>query len=432
MLKKTLKKICPKFILNFYIDHLYEKIVRCKNRFRYSRLIKTTAAHYRQVEKAIRQRTSSPLRFASYVEYDASFSAYGLMDLMLADPQHYDAKIVVIPDITRGKENLVNQYKLTKEFFVKTYGAENVLDGYDIATDTYKDYSDQFDIINLANPYDEMVNEVHGIKYLSTRNVLPVYISYGCMPDKYGCNVTMPLLEISLFWKVFADNKLSYQDYKKYELAKGKNVSCTGYAKMDQLAKVKEIKREKKTIVIAPHHTINNPALPLSNFLKYSDLILELPEKFPEVNFIFRPHPLLFINLINEGFWTKEEVEAYKNKLKELGITYSYGGNYFDIFVNSDAIIHDCSSFVVEWLYTDKPCCFAGNEKFKKIFTRLGKKCLENYYLAFNREEICNFIEEVVIKGNDSLKDKRLHFANNHLKLNYPYVSKVILSQINI
>ena len=55
-----------------------------------------------------------------------------------------------------------------------------------------------------------------------------------------------------------------------------------------------------------------------------------------------------------------------------------------------------------------------------------------NFYIAFNKEEIFNFIEEVVIKGNDSLKDKRLHFANNHLKLNYPDVSKVILSQINI
>ena len=280
--------------------------------------------------------------------------------------------------------------------------------------------------------YDEMVNELHGIKYLSTKTVLPVYISYGCLADKYCCNVTIPLLETSLFWKVFADNKYSVKDYKKYELSKGKNVTCTGYVKMDNLSKIQETPHSRKNVIIAPHHTINNPALPLSNFLTYYDFILELPERYPEIQFVFRPHPLLFINLVNEKIWTAEQLEAYKNKLKEKGIIYSYGGNYFDVFVNSDAIIHDCSSFIVEYLYTGKPCCFVGNSHFKSIFSKLGKACLKNYYVAFDKEQIISFIENVIINEKDTLKETRKQFAENNIKLNYPNVSKIILKEISL
>ena len=111
---------------------------------------------------------------------------------------------------------------------------------------------------------------------------------------------------------------------------------------------------------------------------------------------------------------------------------YSVGGDYFDIFVNSDAIIHDCSSFVVEYLYTGKPCCFMAKKNYKKIFSVLGKSCLKNYYLAFDKEQITDFIENVVINGNDKLKKKREIYAAKNLALNYPNVSKKILSEISL
>ena len=429
-IKLFFKKIFPK--------NLWLKLLKLKQRItnyyqllENKKLIKKTYIHYKEVEKQIIQRKYQKLRFASYVIYDSTFSAYGLMELMLADKEKYDAKIVIIPDVARGDDVFVNQYQNTKQFFVNLYGKENILDGYDFEKKEFIDLSDQFDIINLSSPYDNMANKVHGIQYLSTKNVLPIYISYGCMPDYYGCKEIMPRLEISLFWKVFADNKISFKDYKKNEISKGKNVICTGYAKMDNLAKAKIIKHDKKRIIIAPHHTVNNPSLPLSNFLEYFDFILELPKLYPEIQFIFRPHPLLFINLVNQEIWTKQQVDDYLYKLQNLGIEYSYGGNYFDIFANSDAMIHDCSSFVVEYLYTGKPCCFVAKSNYKKIFSTLGKSCLKNYYLAFNKEQIISFINDI-INGNDRIKEKRIQFANKYLKINYPDVSKRILKEISL
>lgn len=421
--KSLVKKVLPK--------HLIEFLIRKINYFKYHSLIQNTYKHYAEVENKIKSKKER-LNVAAYVIFDSTFCAYDLFDLMMADLNNYNPKIVIIPDVSRGENHMKRQYNESRNFFVKKYGSEYILDGWIEDTNSFEDYSSIFDIIYLANPYDHMVNDVHSISFLSKKDVLPIYISYGCMPDFYGCKMIMPMKEISLFWKVFADNEMSYKDYCKYELVKGKNVVLSGYAKMDALEKFIERPRQKKTVIIAPHHTINNSALPLSNFVKYQDFYLELPKIFPQVDFIFRPHPLLFTNMVNLGYWTDNDVSNYLKKIESCGMKYSVGGDYFDIFVNSDAMIHDCSSFVVEYLYTGKPCCFMAKQNYKKIFSTLGKECLKNYYLAFNEKQIIDFIKNVVIDGDDSLASERKEFTEKNLAINYPNVSKVILNEISI
>lgn len=425
MFLSFLRSVAYKFVLRGFLLRKYTAI-------RFRKLIKQTHEHYKVIEEQLKSRNNQPIRFAAYVVYDSSFGAYGLMDLMIADPDHYSPKIVICPDVSRGEHQLNEQYNKTKDFFEKKYGSEYIVDGYDKGTKTFFDVSSQFDVIYCVNPYDAMVHSYHSVRYLSTRQVLPVYMSYGFLPDNYGCKVIMPILEISLFWKVFAETEYTYQDYQKYELYKGRNVVLTGYAKMDSLAKCVGVKSPKKRIIIAPHHTITNKALPLSNFLELADFILELPKRYPDIEFIFRPHPLLFVNMVNEGFWTNEQVDKYISDVKSLGMVYSYGGDYFDIFVNSDAMIHDCSSFVAEYLFTGKPCCFVAKKNYKKVFASLGKACLANYYIASNKQDILHFIDEVIISGNDSLKEKRSKFAVNNLAINYPNVSKILLDEISV
>lgn len=423
-LKNLIKEIIPSGLLNKYNLLISRK--------RYKRIIHSTLLHYKDVEQRIKQHNEIPLRFAAYVVYDSTFAAYGLMDLMLKKTDKYSAKIVICPDVARGEANLKEQYKKTKKFFVKKYGEDVVLDGYDENTGIFMDYSDNFDIVYCANPYDSMVNKYHSIKYLSTRDLLPIYINYGCLVDAYSYKYVMPLLEMSLFWKVFADEIYSYRDFKRYELCKGKNVVITGYAKMDSLESFSYKDSSRKRIIIAPHHTINTDVLPLSNFLELSDFILELPKLYPNIDFIFRPHPLLFVNMVNEGFWNQKEVEAYINKIESAGMIYSFGGDYLDIFVNSDAIIHDCASFIMEYLYTGKPCCFVAKKNSKIIFSTLGKKCLKNYYTAYNKKEIIRFIDNVVIDGVDPLQKNRIDFFGKIIGFNYPNVSEKILEKITL
>lgn len=73
---------------------------------------------------------------------------------------------------------------------------------------------------------------------------------------------------------------------------------------MDKLASIEYKNKTRKQILLCPHHTINTKELDLSNFLTYSDLFLELPQLYPDVDFIFRPHPLLKYNLTK--YWGEQ------------------------------------------------------------------------------------------------------------------------------
>ncbi|WP_086229925.1 hypothetical protein [Campylobacter devanensis] len=51
---------------------------------------------------------------------------------------------------------------------------------------------------------------------------------------------------------------------------------------------------------------------------------------------------------------------------------------------------------------------------------------MDNYYKAFNKDDILNFIENVVIKGIDPMKTKEI----KELRLNYPNVAQIIVEHI--
>ena len=166
--------------------------------------------------------------------------------------------------------------------------------------------------------------------------------------------------------------------------------------------------------------------------MKYHELILELPIMFPNVDFVFRPHPLLFTTLINNNFWTQEETENYLRVLEEIGVEYSTGGDYLGVFRECDAIINDCGSFTVEWLYTGKPGCFVYNEKLKENhLTTLMNMAIEKYTIARSKQDIIEFVKK--ISEDDYDKEYSMsRWVKENIALNYPTVSEFIVNEIDI
>lgn len=189
-------------------------------------------------------------------------------------------------------------------------------------------------------------------------------------------------------------------------------------------------------VILAPHHTISteyNPLLNISNFLRFSDFFLELFEAYPQIHFIFRPHPLLHLALKDPRFWGEEKTEQYFKRVQQFpNVTYQEGGDYFETFVQSDGIIHDCASFLCEYLFTDHPACYMlkNKESIPEQFDVLGQKTLEHYYQAFTKEDILYFLDHVILQKEDSKKEARLQFAKEHLKINYPHASDFILKNL--
>jgi hypothetical protein len=295
------------------------------------------------------------------------------------------------------------------------------------------DYTSQIDIAFFPNAYDSLTEKAFTPSYFLDKNILTAYIHYSFPLTKFSSTVIKKHL-YRYFWKLFVPTKHHLKEFKKHDSTTAQNVVVTGYPKMDDLAHQKIHQRNRKKIIIAPHHTVTNwKDLQLSNFLQYADFFLQLPKMYPQIDFIFRPHPLLITQLRKKEIWGEDKTDLYLNQMKKnQNVIYSDGGEYFELFANSDGIIHDCGSFLAEYLFTDKPACYILKNKraLKKWFLPIGQLCIKHSYQAFNKNDILTFINEVIIKENDPLKKKRLEFAERELKINYPQATLVALNYI--
>ena len=171
-----------------------------------------------------------------------------------------------------------------------------------------------------------------------------------------------------------------------------------------------------KKIIWAPHHLMNE-LNEVSNFLEYHDFFLELADNYRDkIQIAFKPHPLLRIKLEKDVNWGKEKTDIYYNKWLGLENGQFENSEYLDLFLTSDALIHDCGSFMSEYLIVGKPSLFMiRNESIMKEWSRYGEKALAVHYQSRNKKELIDFVENVVLKENDWMKEERNDFVQNIL-----------------
>ena len=379
----------------------------------------------RKLAKKVKNREK--IRVCFSVVFDSVFSAKPVFEKMLED-EMFEPFILVIPDVSRGEENMF--YQMDKTYKALSSQYKEVYRSYDYDKKEFTDWSDKSDMVFFANPYDSMTHKLYKIEHAAKCQKLCLYTSYGYVASNLHYSLYSDT-EFNCLWKIYALEKYEYDALRK-NLLNPNAAKLAGYCKMDSLVKINSIERNRKKIIIAPHHTIGSDGLAMSNFLKYYEFFLEIPKKYPDIDFVFRPHPLLFVTVINNKIWTKEKVEKYISCMKAIpNVEYQDGGDYFDTFVNSDGIIHDCGSFSAEYLFTSHPCCHLSKTKINDAGSNeFHRQCIKQYYEAFTEEDVINFIENVIIQGKDVMKQKRNEFFEKVLRNNYPNTSDYIFNDI--
>ena len=299
----------------------------------------------------------------------------------------------------------------TKAHFVSTYDREthkwlNIKKLY------------QPDIVFFTKPYKDTLPAYHIYNF---QEALTLYLPYGINCINLFHN-TYGLPFQALLWKFLVETEFQKHYAEIYEKSHGDNVEIVGALAEEKLMqkeyKVKDVwkpqEKKKKRIIWAPHHTVDY-LFNFSNFLNYCEDMLRLAEKYQEeIQVAFKPHPVLKFKLIN--LWGQEQTEDYYNRWANLANGQIEQGDYIDLFKTSDAMIHDCASFTVEYLYAQKPVLFQiRDEKVKEEFNSFGQMCLEQHYLAYSIEETEKFIREVVIAGKDPKKQQREKFYKDYL-----------------
>jgi hypothetical protein len=365
-----------------------------------------------------------PVRTTFLVSSASMFPSRPLFEVMLDDPI-FEPRIVVVPgDTSQNIEELSRELKILEEELpsagiIFSWTGDEIIPWRDISTDS--------DLVIYNSPYANS-HFFYNSRFSYGRDFLPVHVNYGYYRSIYDRHV-MGMDTFAYFWKAFFENEDTLEEYSQYSVLKGSNGVLTGYCKMDSLSKKRKSPGNRKCVLLAPHHSIEgglNRILGLSNFEEYASLFLELPRLYPTCMFIFRPHPMLFKVLAREHLWGEERVEDWCRQMRSHpNVRWSDGGDYFQDFADSDAIIQDCGSFLVEYFYTGKPCCFMlkSPKDIENKFTPLGKACLQHCYLAYDKSAIIQFMEQVVVEGNDSLEGERRRFAEERIMINYPEAS---------
>ena len=371
-------------------------------------------------------------RAVFFVFNPSLFPARPLFDAMLRDAA-FDPCICVIPDLRWHDGTEMDALEKCRAELAAELPADRLLVAEKDEFGNWRDVLAGADIVCYPSPY-ELSSFRYNPRYAVGRDFLPICVNYGFYRSLYDRHV-MQGQSYAYMWKAFFECADTLAEYRTYSAIGGTNGDLVGYIKMDALAAVNPAPHARPRILVAPHHSVEggtNKMLALSNFSAYSAFFMALPDRYPGIDFVFRPHPYLFKVLARPEQWGQARVDEYIAELRaKPNVIWSDGGDYFRAFAETDACIQDCGSYLVEYFYTGKPCCYMlkSPKDIDAKFAPLGRKCLAACYLAYDTAAIDSFIQDVVLSNKDAKRASRAEVARS-VMVNYPHAAAVALEHI--
>lgn len=348
---------------------------------------------------------------------------YELLFKFLLQDSYFEPIIIPFPHPWNSKDEQL-------EFFheICDYCKKNkfpFINGYDVEYEVAMDAKDLHpDIIVYTQPYNTGY-EFWKIEKFWKKSIF-VYSSYGAPIDS-DTIFHFSLLQ-NICWKLFYPTTSLKYIFRQNLLTQGCNLSFVGDPMFDlfnnqsyipSYSDWKSDDPKYKRIIWAPHHSIlEEDYLHNSNFLELAEPMLRLAEeRVDSIQFAFKPHPYLKEKLCK--LWGVYRTEEYYRRWTEMPNTTYISGAYIDLFLTSDALVHDCESFMCEYLYTQKPALYILNNRATYKLNKLGQGCLDMHYKGHNINDVISFIDNVIVKGNDTSKGKRERFYNEFLRPQY-------------
>lgn len=381
--------------------------------------IKTAWTHKKQLKHVRKKET---IRVA-FLLINESIWKYSRVYFLLKEHPRFNPVVFICPFDRYGPEirnsEMENAYhRMTKKGYhvIKTQQTDGSL------MDIKKEFNPG--IVFFCTPWKHTHQQYTIANF---RDRLTCYTHYGYSNGNlYESDYNMATQNYA--WKFFLESEYHLTLAKKYAARKGRNAVVTGYPGTDdfldpKLAETSVWKPQvnfKKRIIWAPHHTIpgnisEKNYLNYGTFLEYAEVMIQLTQKYRDILFAFKPHPNLKGKL-NEH-WGEEKTAEYYQQWNRLPNTRLEEGDYVDLFLESDALIHDCGSFLIEYFFVNKPALYlVKTDDFKQEYNDLGKTAFDYLEIGKNAGDISRFIEQTVLGGQDVFKEKRKVFFESRLR----------------
>ena len=285
-----------------------------------------------------------------------------------------------------------------------------VIKTFDTQTGKCTDIKDlDADVIFYPQPYHDNIKEFKNDTL------------YGYIPYDYPIQdnkVFHNKLYHNICWRIFAVNDKYKELEESCSLVKWGNIKVVGYSNSDYYYdghrpsmdswKIKDT--NVKRIIWAPHHSIlDTDTMGQSLFCELAYSFLALTEQYEgRCQFVFKPHPRLKDKLYQLNCWGKDKTDEYYDSWKNRSNTNFIEGNYIDLFLTSDAMIHDCSSFIAEYLYTGHPVMFMTKKDYDYNLSENDCELFNSMYHGYEISDVKSFIDSVLLSNNDPKKNDRM------------------------
>ena len=352
----------------------------------------------------------------------------------------HDVIIVAIPSFYR-KEQLTNvDLEFTKKFdekdviypcgknppYTKCEGIEK-----------YK-----ADYIFIQNPYDSYATSILD-PYFLTSNIKKyakkiMFVVYGphLFHQDFANDPNLP----NLVDVVFVDSESTKDIYvKRYQFPKNR-VVVSGYQTYKSVRdniKTREKSKGKETILWLPRWSLALRNRELfeggSTFLNYYHFFYNFAKENPNINFIIRPHYLLFSYAVESSFLSKEDIDEIFEKFRSLSnvtVSMHKERSLVDDILASDVIISDGSSALGEAVVADKPIIYLSNGWNNEFNSNQLSREFKNYiYFANDPRDIMNHLNDIRQNNYYPFLEKKCEGIKCALKAKFKYIKRLLLNQ---
>lgn len=351
----------------------------------------------------------------------------GIYELMKKDDR-FHVNIILVPFKDFSQEQQTNSISKLRSYFDKIN-----ISYIDSTLGNFLIEDLQPDIMFYVQPYgSEYISKYNSLNFTDR---LLCYLPYGV--GTVHTEWTLNTRFLNLAYRLFYDTAVFRDEARKYCYNRGKNVEIVGNVNSDRFLNAehedvwKPQDKAKKKIIWAPHFSIEKEfELHRGSFLWLYDVMLQIATDYKQkVQIAFKPHPRLKSVLYDFPEWGKERTDRYYELWNEMENTQLEEGDFVDLFMTSDAMIHDSGSFIVEYHYSLKPVLFTTKvwQENISILNDFGKQALSVHYIADSCKGVRDFIDNIVLKGVDPMYIKRKNFFDSHL---LPPIGKTVASNV--
>ena len=375
-----------------------------------------------QIAAAKRIKSKTQVDVAFFLTIPGMWKADYLFKAMQESP-HFNPYIVIYPySQYKGfsKSEVSDTIKRTEEF-IKERGFKYVIP-IDKDKHRWLDIKKTLnpDIIFFSSPYKDHLPQYFIYHF---RDRLTCYIPYGFTNFSYMYESNYNTLFHNLVGCYFLETDIHQKLFTDHSRCKGASGIVTGYPGTEVFLHEdykpidvwKPQPTAKKRVIWAPHHSIEE-GFSISSFLQIYEYMLQLADKYSDsIQFVFKPHQLLKFKL--QQIWGTKRTDEYYNEWTIRNNTQIEESSYIDLFLTSDAMIHDSGSFTTDYIFTQKPVLFTvRNQEIRSKYSPFGEKMFDAHYHAYCKPDIDKFLNDVVLCGNDPMAEIRNNVYQQYLQ----------------